>query len=212
MTNPIDEAGGYAFDLDGGRTCLDFANTLSSTSGDHLPSYAELLAFAAQSGLLTREDADWLREEGERDRVSAGGVLVRAHRLRASIYAMFSAIAAGKAPRQHDVDLLNGELAGTLQHARVLSKPNHRGYRWGFAGRNMDAPLWGISRSAADVLTSDDDCRRVRECSGDECHWLFVDTSKNHSRQWCSMQSCGNRHKARRHYERLRAQRETADA
>src|SRR5712691_10717345 len=40
--------GDYAFDLDAGRACLDFANTLSS-SGEHLTSYADLDAFAAQS-------------------------------------------------------------------------------------------------------------------------------------------------------------------
>ena len=49
----------YVFDLDGGRPCLDFANTQSS-SGDHVDSYADLLAFAAQSNLLTPESAAWL--------------------------------------------------------------------------------------------------------------------------------------------------------
>jgi predicted RNA-binding Zn ribbon-like protein len=42
----------------------------------------------------------------------------------------------------------------------------------------------------------------VRECSGDTCGWLFVDTSRNHSRRWCDMEDCGNRAKARRHYLR----------
>ncbi len=34
------------------------------------------------------------------------------------------------------------------------------------------------------------------------CDWLFVDTSRNHSRRFCSMQECGNRAKQRRHYQR----------
>lgn len=195
----------YTFDLDAGRLCLDFANTLAS-SGDHLTTYADLVAFAAQSDLLNREDAAWLHAEGLRDRVRADGVVVRAQRLRAAIYAMFSALAAGRKPREYDLDQLNFELAATLTHARIFPTPDaDPRFRWGWVGRNMDAPLWGISRSAADLLTSQQDLRRVRECSGTDCRWLFLDTSKNRTRQWCSMQSCGNREKARRHYARRRS-------
>jgi predicted RNA-binding Zn ribbon-like protein len=204
MHNPV--AVETIFELDGGRPCLDFANT-STSSGDQLQTYADLVAFSAHSGLLTPEDAAWLHAEGLRDRPSAEGVMVRARRLRASMYAMFSAIASGKTPREHDVEMLNIDLAASMSHARVLPSGKPAGYRWGWAGRNMDAPLWGISRSAADLLTSDDDRPRVRECGGEDCRWLFLDTSKNRSRQWCSMQSCGNRQKARRHYQRLRSQR-----
>jgi len=34
--------------------------------------------------------------------------------------------------------------------------------------------------------------------------WLFIDRSRTHRRRWCSMQTCGNRHKARRHYQRIK--------
>ena len=37
-----------------------------------------------------------------------------------------------------------------------------------------------------------------------ECTWIFLDETKNHSRRWCSMRDCGNRAKARRHYERAK--------
>jgi predicted RNA-binding Zn ribbon-like protein len=252
----------HVFDLDGGRTCLDFANTLSQTSGEHLASYADLVAFAAQSQLITPDDADWLRAEAERDAPRALAVLVRARRLRAAIYAIFSAVAAGRTPADADLEALNAELGMALQHARVdLGRPrglssssakdahgdarrffsseekqntgderkflalgekqntgdegkspaleenqNADGsYRWEWSGRELATPLWGIARSAADVLTSEADRGRVRECGSDNCRWLFVDTTRNRSRQWCSMQSCGNRQKARRHYQKVRA-------
>jgi predicted RNA-binding Zn ribbon-like protein len=200
--------GDWLFDLDGGRPCLDFANTLSATSGEHLSSYADLVAFADQSGLLTQADADRLRTEGEHDPSGAAKVLERAHRLRAAMYAMFSAIAAGEATREADLEVLNAELAESLCHARLISTVDDGGFTWGWADCDLNAPLWGVLRSAAEVLTSEEDRRRVRECGGDECNWLFVDTSKNRSRQWCSMQSCGNRHKARRHYQKLRSERQ----
>jgi predicted RNA-binding Zn ribbon-like protein len=41
---------------------------------------------------------------------------------------------------------------------------------------------------------------RLGECPS--CGWLFLDTSKNRRRRWCSMATCGSRDKARRYYER----------
>src|SRR5712691_1718579 len=201
----------YVFDLDGGRACLDFANT-DSSSGDHLDSYADLVAFAAQSDLLTPDDAAWLRAEGDRDTATAAGVLVRAKALRAAMRGIFFKLADGEEPARRDLGVLNFDLAASLSHARVL--PSGSGaYTWGWTGRNLDAPIWPITRSAADLLTSDTERRLVRECGADDCKWLFLDTSKNRSRQWCSMQSCGNRQKARRHYQRVRQTRnDGADA
>jgi predicted RNA-binding Zn ribbon-like protein len=203
MTTPTAQ---YVFELDAGRPCLDFANTLSFSGDDHLTTYADLVAFAEQSRLITPDDADWLRAEAARDTATADGVLVRAKRLRASIANVFEAIAQDKTPSERDLGVLNFDLSASLSHARVL--PNERndgGYHWGWSGRNLDAPIWPITRSAADLLTSDEDRRLMRECGADDCRWLFLDTSKNRTRQWCSMQSCGNRQKAKRHYQRVRA-------
>jgi predicted RNA-binding Zn ribbon-like protein len=58
-----------------------------------------------------------------------------------------------------------------------------------------------IVKSAADLLLSDM-LDRVKQCEGDPCGWLFLDTSRNRSRRWCSMEDCGNRAKARRFYQR----------
>lgn len=44
--------------------------------------------------------------------------------------------------------------------------------------------------------------RRIRICAN--CGWLFLDQSRNRSRLWCDMAVCGNRQKARRHYQRHR--------
>ena len=44
----------------------------------------------------------------------------------------------------------------------------------------------------------------IRECDGDTCGWLFLDTTRNHSRRWCDMRGCGNRAKVRRHRQKQR--------
>ncbi|MET0237836.1 MAG: CGNR zinc finger domain-containing protein [Kibdelosporangium sp.] len=55
---------------------------------------------------------------------------------------------------------------------------------------------------AADELLRSAEAAVVRQCSGPGCGWLFLDRTRNHSRQWCSSQDCGNRERARRHYRR----------
>jgi predicted RNA-binding Zn ribbon-like protein len=59
--------------------------------------------------------------------------------------------------------------------------------------------LW----SAGDLLAGPR-LDRVRRCANPECGWLFFDDSRAGKRRWCSMQACGNRAKARRHYHRSR--------
>ncbi len=93
------------------------------------------------------------------------------------------------------------ELAEAL--ARLRLELTSDGARWVLRHDSaaLDSPLWSIARSAADLLTSDE-LARVRECDGLDCTWLFLDCSRSRSRRWCSMASCGNRAKARRHYHR----------
>lgn len=45
---------------------------------------------------------------------------------------------------------------------------------------------------------------RVRECAGPTCPVVYLDTSRNHSRRWCSMEVCGARAKASTYYRRHR--------
>jgi hypothetical protein len=45
---------------------------------------------------------------------------------------------------------------------------------------------------------------RLRPCANPECRLFLIDRSKSNSARWCSMAVCGNRMKARRHYQRTR--------
>ena len=205
MMRDVTAAADYVFDLDGGRPCLDFANTRTFSGSDHLTSYADLIAFAEQSSLITPADADWLRAEAQRDAPTAAAALSRARRLRDTLRSLFGALAAGATPSDDDLQVLNADLAASLSHARLVPLTEEGAYGWGWTNLQLTSPIWPITRSAAEVLTSDDERRLLRQCGAEDCEWLFMDTSKNRSRQWCSMKSCGNREKARRHYERQRA-------
>ncbi|MFE2645406.1 CGNR zinc finger domain-containing protein [Streptomyces nigra] len=45
---------------------------------------------------------------------------------------------------------------------------------------------------------------RLRPCENPECRRFLLDRSKPNTARWCSMSECGNRMKARRHYQRVK--------
>jgi predicted RNA-binding Zn ribbon-like protein len=57
-----------------------------------------------------------------------------------------------------------------------------------------------VIQSAADLLISGN-LDRLKRCSNPMCGWLYYDTSKNNSRRWCCMKTCGNRAKANKFYQ-----------
>ncbi len=204
----LEEQRAGKLDLIGGELALDFTNTTSQhdieNPKEHLPSYNALLAWGQHTGILTKAAALRLQQKAAREPVEAQVVLERAITLRESLYRIFLTAAGGEKPAADDLNVLNGNLALALPHARIVRAPEGLTWDWERSEDALDQILWPIARSAADLLTSDR-IGRVRECNGDTCGWLFVDTSKNHSRRWCSMSDCGNRAKAHRFYKRKRA-------
>jgi predicted RNA-binding Zn ribbon-like protein len=193
----------------GERLCLNFANTVDPRQGDHprefLTGYPDLVAWSARVGVIDRSAAQELAAAAERDPAAADQVYAEAVELREALYAVFSAVAAGVAAPTAELAALNQAVARAFAHVRV--EPVEDGYRWGWRSDPpaLDRMLWPVLRSAVDLLTSGE-LARVKECPGlGDCGWLFLDTSKNGSRRWCSMEGCGNRAKGRRHYQRTRA-------
>ncbi len=201
---------GYQFDLSGGALCLDFANTVSrrhlpQRRAEHLTSYADLIEFAKQSKLLSPKLAASLRARASRDHAAAQKAFRKSIAFRESLYRAFSTIATGRHARPADVEQINNVALAALPH-RKLARTNGD-YRWEWqsdGGDLFDRILWPIAESAAELLTSEARAA-IRECGAPDCEWLFLDQSRNGSRRWCDMKSCGNRQKARRHYQRAHA-------
>ena len=199
-----------AFELSGGRLCLDLANTLNDRPADPptelLNSYGDLVNWGRQADILTESEAARLVHFGTCHPAEAALVLIRAIALREVIYRTFSAVASGRSPEEADLADLNVALAEALSLSRIVPKEGR--FVWDSAA-DQDSPdrmVLAVARSAADLLTSEE-LDRVRICDGHDCLWLFMDTSRNRSRRWCDMKSCGNRAKARQHYQRKKARR-----
>lgn len=195
--------------LVGSRAGLDFANTVEwRTSGapvESLATYRDLIGWAAKEGIVAEARAQGLLREAERRPDEAAAALARAIALREAIYRILARIGQGAPAEPGDLAALNAALAGSLARLRLVSDEASGRFAWELAdvGDDLDGVLWPIALSAAELLTSDE-LPRVRACEGEGCGWLFVDTSRNQSRRWCSMESCGNRAKAKRHYARMK--------
>lgn len=80
---------------------------------------------------------------------------------------------------------------------RVLV-PEPDGFAWRWSGDSLDAVAHRVALAAAELLVQRADRRRVRECPGPNCGWLFIDTSRGGQRRWCSDESCGTPARVRR--------------
>jgi predicted RNA-binding Zn ribbon-like protein len=193
------------FDLSGGSLCLDFANTVgyrwTEVQREHLTSYRSLVAWAEQAKIVSSEEATQLLAVAARQPDKADTVLQQAIAVREVIYRIFAAVAQEEAPADADLAQLNAALAYALLHNKIVRHEQHFEWSWDFNREALDYIIWPVVRSAADLLTSDT-LPMLRICAADDCQWLFMDTSKNQTRRWCNMRSCGNRAKARRHIER----------
>jgi predicted RNA-binding Zn ribbon-like protein len=209
MGEPQDLPEESEFEFSGGATCLDFANTVGDHPvgrNDRLKDYFDLLRWAGEAGLLDPSEKIALERLAARQTDVANRAFHHAIELRSVIYRAFSALASGGRPGTGELAALNAGLLEALPHLRV--EPGESGYVWTWSGteRSLEGPLWPVLRSAAELLTSTE-APFVRECASETCTWLFVDRSRTRRRRWCDMKTCGNRAKARRHYERTKLSR-----
>jgi predicted RNA-binding Zn ribbon-like protein len=194
----------HIFGFIAGDLSVDFTNTVSSRKDgplrEYLTDYPALVAWGRQAGVLTPAEAATLRALGAAHPEEAAAVVVAARALREALYRIFTAGIEDRPVADADLAILNDRLEEALAHAWVVRQEG--GFAWGWCGdATLDRMLWPVARGAADLLTGPLG-QRVSECQSDDCGWLFLDQTRNHSRHWCDMQGCGNRAKARRHYAR----------
>lgn len=194
------------FSFVGGSLSLDFTNTISSfreRNGERLTEYARLVRWGLEAGVLDEAEAQQLSKLAKLHPSVANQTLDQALTLRETIHDVFADTASGSPAKASDLAVLNSALSRAMAHARITKSAD--GYSWDWApdAHALDRMLWPVVRSTAELLTSDH-LDRVRECGGPNCTWMFLDMSRNHSRQWCDMGDCGNRAKARRYYQRTK--------
>ncbi|MGW3356596.1 CGNR zinc finger domain-containing protein [Streptomyces bungoensis] len=182
----------YELRFDAGRICLDLLATTHPV--ERLDTVEPLCAWITGSGLvppgtaLAHADAEWVA--GFRELRTCVDQLVRgAHTLLPASYDLAlhrlneAARAAPPAPRavcREDGTLVR-ELAVVPECAGLLAV---------------------VARDAVELLTDPVARAAVRECEGDNCPVVYLDTSRGRRRRWCSSEICGNRERVARHRRR----------
>jgi predicted RNA-binding Zn ribbon-like protein len=201
---------GLNLDLKSGHPSLEFTNTVndhaSEQPGETLFRYEDLLAWAKRVGLLRTEQVDQLAQKAARQPEEAAAVFAKSWELRESIYRIFVAKTENKSPAKEDLMILNSVLGHLTSGAQLIHHAGRFEWQWNFDENTLEVPLWLSALSAVDLMTSDY-YQWVGQCADEDgCGWLFVDTSKNHSRRWCDISDCGNRAKQRRYQKRAQKQ------
>jgi len=201
------------FKLIGGNNSLNFVNTVNGRTSspnkksgrdycdafpsDKLENYADLIGWSLKAELVNEKEAKKLLQVAKGNHEAADAVLKRAVNLRESIYRLFKSVVESWQPDADDLEKLNRELSIARRHQRLSFAKNRFVFEWINRAEALDVMLWQISESATELLLNGD-LTRVRLCENDVCNWLFLDTSRNRSRQWCDMKDCGNLAKVRR--------------
>jgi predicted RNA-binding Zn ribbon-like protein len=189
-----------------GNICLDFINSIDMRSGtspvDYITSYQDLIAWGEHVWLLHDAQIDRLAERAARESEAAAAVFQGSIELREALHRIFRSVAHDQAAQAEDMHLLKHYYLQALTHAALGRADAEYRWQWREDQTALDRILWPVAFAAIELLCSPM-LARVKECPGaDDCGWLFIDTSKNGTRRWCSMEGCGSRVKMRRQYAR----------
>ena len=183
---------------------LDFVNTeviLAGVRTDLLQSFEDLTLWFEQANLASAAEMKRLAEVWT-DTPEARAALQAARALRSVLRNAVERIAGiGRTPSG-----LAGALGKELKHPCLATEVVQS------QGKLRTKPRWILERPrdllvpvahyAANFFATAD-YPAIRKCENPKCILWFYDTSKNHSRRWCSMELCGNRAKAAAFRERV---------
>ena len=190
--------------LIGGALCLDFINTVNghnrSTSNEYILNYYDLILWARHSKMYDQNVTDSLIQESIHYPKKSEQIFHQAIELRETLFSIFSSLYYQKPVPKYAMKFLTDIHHKGLKSSYLTQKRDC--FKWEQkSDNNSEVVLWSITLSATRLLTSES-LKWVRECSGSDCDWYFIDTSRNHQRRWCSMEDCGNRHKMKQRYIR----------
>jgi len=202
----------HQFELDGGTISLDFVNTVSGMRGeanprDRLQGYADIVYWAEQVRLIDSRRAAELYRAAEQSPDLAEAAHALTIERREALHDVALSVIDGRPTPKAALATLNSWIVDAQSHRRFHSTAPGRFEMALEDDGDLLAFLRPVALDAAELLEHELSEGLVGICAERDvgrCAWLFLDTSRNHSRRFCSMKECGNRAKQRRHYQRSR--------
>lgn len=189
--------------FDGGTLCLDFANTVHHRKKDPMPDYLhhilDLIAWAKQIQLIDTDRQALLNLKANDSNKESNHFFKESIKLREVLYQIFYALSMGKPVGQTELKKFNNFLQKHYATACIYEQQGKYQQGWNLPADSFLQITAPIVKDAY-LLLSSDKLNRIKECPS--CGWLFLDSSKNGKRRWCSMKSCGSSVKALDWYHR----------
>jgi predicted RNA-binding Zn ribbon-like protein len=189
-----------ARDFIAGHIALDFANTVTArdtTPRDWLDGYGRLLEWAGMAGVINGRIATSLAAAADGAQREAAAALGRARKVRESLHDVCVALLAGKTAPASALEELESAWKRAAARAHLSARDHVLQLEPDVKSSGLDLPLDRVIFAAVDLL-GELDADRTRVCRGQDCGWLFIDTSKGGRRVWCDMGTCGNTAKSQR--------------
>ncbi|MET8881779.1 CGNR zinc finger domain-containing protein [Streptomyces rubiginosohelvolus] len=127
--------------------------------------------------------------------------VVRFHELRSAISRLMTARLGGP-PADGALERVNSLASGAPPGPRAVRGADGDLVRALSAAPDCAGLLAVVARDAVDLLTDPVARAALRRCQGEDCHRLYLDTSRGGRRRWCSGEICGNRERVARHRRR----------
>jgi predicted RNA-binding Zn ribbon-like protein len=198
------------FGFVGGHPALDFVNTASRRVGgalvERIGSYSDLLDWSLRAGTVGAARVGELAVMAAAQPRAAAAAVRRSRELREAAFRLFVSLIEKEEPAAADLALLNRWTRQSLRRGSVRWDGERYTIPLPPTANPLDEPLIVVTPGIVDLLCGQQS-GSVSLCADPDCSWLFLDRSPAQARRWCSMADCGNRAKARRHYERRKSRR-----
>ncbi|KOV82641.1 hypothetical protein ADL01_10320 [Streptomyces sp. NRRL WC-3618] len=189
-------AGPYELRFDAGRICLDLLAT--AHPDERLGAARQLRAWIAASGLvpvgtpLRHADGSWVTRFGE----------LRSLIGRLTGQLVHNPPVADPRSLEQALARLNDLARPAPPATRAVRAPDGTLVRELHGPPDCAALLGAVARDAVELLTDPEARACLRQCEGDNCPIVYLDTSRGRRRRWCSSEICGNRERVARHRRR----------
>ncbi|MBT2395629.1 ABATE domain-containing protein [Streptomyces sp. ISL-100] len=184
-------AGSCELRFDSGRVCLDLVATgghpTEQLSGPRrLREWLVGAKLVPGDAVLDAVDDEWVSRFAE---------------ARAYVAELVHAQLQGR-PAPRALDHINNFAATPPPGVRAVRTPDGAWVR-ALSDTPQCTPLLAtVARDTVDLLTDPAARALLRQCEGDNCARLYLDTSRGRRRRWCSSEVCGNRERVARHRRR----------
>ncbi|MGO4755105.1 ABATE domain-containing protein [Streptomyces sp. 2MCAF27] len=190
-------ASAYDLRFDSGRLCLDLVATvggrLSEAPVERLDGVDRLRAWLVDAGLVPR---------GTALDIVDGGWLARFRAARDLLHRIVHNEVEGRAAGA-DLERVNALAATAPPAVRAVRTADGTLVRRLSAVPDCGALLAQVARDAVELLTDPVARGQLRQCEGETCSLVYLDTSRGRRRRWCSSEVCGNRERVARHRRRV---------